>query len=479
MIAHPDFANCTVLVIGDVMLDRYFWGDVARISPEAPVPVVKIRKKTLALGGAGNVAMNLKGLNCKQILLGVKGNDPNGMFLSEVLEKEGVRNHLITVKNHPTTTKTRILGQNQQLLRLDEENSIEIPTKILKELLASFDRALPEVDVVIISDYGKGIFRFDSAQYIIKRCRSKNVPIFIDPKGVSWDRYSGATCITPNTAELNLVAPFSGDNDSMLGSQAKKVIAKYNLEFLLVTRGPKGMSLFGNGRPAIHLAAQAREVYDVSGAGDTVIASLSAGFGSGLEMPEAAALANIAAGIVVGKVGTQPILESELKQALWGGSLYGVNKIVSKDQALDMITDWQRSGQRIVFTNGCFDILHIGHIKLLHAAADEGDKLIVGLNSDSSVRKLKGDSRPIVPESERAAILSSIKGVDLVVFFHEETPLELIRSFKPDVIVKGGDYTPDKVIGHEIVEQHGGKVVIVPLVDGVSTTKIIQSIRPK
>ena len=479
MIAHPDFANCTVLVIGDVMLDRYFWGDVARISPEAPVPIVRIKKKTLALGGAGNVAMNLKGLNCKQILLGVRGDDPNGMLLSEVLEKEGVNNHLIPVKNQPTTTKTRILGQNQQLLRLDEENSIEIPAKILKELIDNFDRTLPEADVVIISDYGKGIFRFDAAQHIIKRCRSKNVPTFIDPKGTSWERYSGATCITPNTAELNLIAPFPADDDSMLESQAKKVIARYDLKYMLVTRGPKGMSLFRNGRPAIHLAAQAREVYDVSGAGDTVIASLSAAVGAGLEMSEAAALANMAAGIVVGKVGTQPILDSELKQALWGGTLYGVNKIVSKNQALDMITEWRRNGQRIVFTNGCFDILHIGHIKLLHAAADEGDKLIVGLNSDLSVRKLKGDSRPIVPESERAAILSSIKGVNLVVFFHEETPVELIHSFKPDVIVKGGDYTPDQVVGHEIVEQYGGKVVIVPLVDGVSTTKIIESMRPK
>jgi D-beta-D-heptose 7-phosphate kinase/D-beta-D-heptose 1-phosphate adenosyltransferase len=196
-------------------------------------------------------------------------------------------------------------------------------------------------------------------------------------------------------------------------------------------------------------------------------------------MSEAATLANIAAGIVIGKVGTQPILESELKQALWGRTLYGVNKIVSKNQAQDMIAEWRRNGQRVVFTNGCFDILHIGHIKLLHAAADEGDKLIIGLNSDLSVKNLKGDSRPIVPEAERAALLSSIKGVDLVVFFHEATPVELIRSFKPDIIVKGGDYTPEQVVGHEIVEQAGGKVVIVPLIEGISTTKVIESIKPK
>ncbi len=479
MIAYPDFANCTVLVIGDVMLDRYFWGDVERISPESPVPIVRVDKKTLTLGGAGNVAKNLKGLDCKQVLLGVSGDDSNGSSLQDILKKEGIRNYLIPVKNHPTTTKTRILSQNQQLLRLDEENSKEIPKKILKELLDSFDKALPEADVVIVSDYGKGVFQFDVVQHIIKRCRSKNVAAFVDPKGLSWERYSGATCVTPNTAELNLIAPFPEDDETILESQANRVIEKYDLNYMLVTRGPKGISLFRSGGPAEHIATDVREVYDVSGAGDTVIASLSAAFGCGLKMSEAAALANIAAGIVVGKVGTQPILESELKQGLWGRTVDGVNKIVSKNQAQDMIAEWRRNGQRVVFTNGCFDILHIGHIKLLHSAADEGDKLIIGLNSDLSVKKLKGDSRPIVPEAERAALLSCITGVDLVVFFHEATPVELIRSFKPDIIVKGGDYTPEQVVGHEIVEQAGGKVVIVPLIEGISTTKVIESIKPK
>jgi D-beta-D-heptose 7-phosphate kinase/D-beta-D-heptose 1-phosphate adenosyltransferase len=478
VIAYPDFAGCTVLVIGDVMLDRYFWGDVERISPESPVPVVRVAKKTSTLGGAGNVAKNLKGLNCKQILLGVRGDDSNGLSLQDILNKEDIRNNLIPVKNHPTTTKTRILSQNQQLLRLDEENSTEIPVKILKELLNSFDEALPAADVVIISDYGKGVFPFDVVQHIIKRCRSKKVPAFVDPKGVSWERYGGATCVTPNRTELNRVAPFPEDDETILENQAKKVIEKYDLDYMLVTRGPVGISLFQNGLPARHIATHAREVYDVSGAGDTVIAALSAAFGCGLKMSEAAVLANMAAGIVVGKVGTQPVLESELKQALWARTLDGVNKIVSKNQAQDRIAEWRRNGQRIVFTNGCFDILHIGHIKLLHAAADEGDRLIVGLNSDLSVKKLKGDSRPVVPEAERAALLSSINGVDLVVFFHEETPLELIRCFKPDIIVKGGDYAPEQVVGHEIVEQKGGKVVIVPLIEGISTTKVIRSIKP-
>ena len=339
MITYPDFAGCTVLVIGDVMLDRYFWGDVERISPESPVPIVRVDKKTLTIGGAGNVARNLKGLNCKQVLLGVKGDDSSGASLHEILEKEGIRNELLPVENYPTTTKTRILSQNQQLLRLDEENSKEIPKKILNELLDCFDKALPEADVVIVSDYGKGIFQFDVVQHIIKRCRSKKVPVFIDPKGHSWERYSGATCVTPNTAELNLIAPFPEGDEAIFENQANRVIEKYDLDYMLVTRGPKGISLFQRGRPAKYIATHAREVYDVSGAGDTVIASLAAAFGCGLKMVEAATLANIAGGIVVGKVGTQPILESELKQALWGRTLDGINKIVSKNQARDMIAE--------------------------------------------------------------------------------------------------------------------------------------------
>ena len=332
MITYPDFANCSVLVIGDVMLDRYFWGDVDRISPESPVPIVRVHRKNLTLGGAGNVVRNLKGLNCQQVLLGVRGDDSNGSSLQEILEKEGIRNELIPVKNHTTTTKTRILGQNQQLLRLDEENSKEIQKKILKELLDRFDKALTEADVVIVSDYGKGIFQFDVVQHIIKRCKSKNVPAFIDPKGISWERYSGATCVTPNTLELNLITSFPEGNETILENQANRVIEKYDLSYLLVTRGPQGVSLFQKGQPARHIATHAREVYDVSGAGDTVIASLAAAFGCGLKMSEAAALANIAGGIVVGKVGTKPIMENELKQALWGKTLDGINKIVSKKE---------------------------------------------------------------------------------------------------------------------------------------------------
>ena len=479
MIRLPDFSNQTILVIGYVMLDRYFWGNVERISPEAPVPVVKVTRKTISLGGAGNVAMNLKGLNCGHQLIGLRGLDENGDRLAGILEKQTIQNSLETIQTHPTTTKTRILGQGQQLLRLDEENSLGIAGQHLDRLLGILDDGLDIAAGVIISDYGKGIFKSDAAQRIIDQCRPLNIPVFVDPKGRDWEKYRGATCITPNTAEFNLVSPFDEFDDSSLEKQARKTIERLDLQYILMTRGARGMSLFSAHQPAVHISTEAQEVYDVSGAGDTVIATLAAAFCAGMKIQPAARLANTAAGIVVGKIGTQPIMAGELSQTLLGRTMTGAGKCMAIDQAADLIKAWRKEGQRLVFTNGCFDILHVGHIKLLHAAAAHGDRLIVGLNSDQSVQHLKGASRPVVPESERAALLASIEGVDLVVVFDEETPLELIRRFMPDVLVKGGDYTPATVVGHEIVEQNHGQVVIVPLVDGVSTTKVIESMQDR
>jgi D-beta-D-heptose 7-phosphate kinase/D-beta-D-heptose 1-phosphate adenosyltransferase len=473
----PDFSNCFVVVIGDVMLDQYFWGDVERISPEAPVPVVMVNRKTMTLGGAGNVAMNLKGLNCGHVLIGLRGLDANGENLTRVMEKEDIQQNLVTVQSHPTTTKTRILGQGQQLARLDEERTLGIDGQAVRELLNIFEKYRDRADAVIVSDYGKGIFKSGIAGDIIQRCRSHKIPVFVDPKGMSWERYQGATCITPNTAEFKLVAPFPDFDEHLLERQAQKIITSLGLTYILMTRGAQGMSLFIHSQDTVHIATEAQEVFDVSGAGDTVIASLAAAYGSGMEMPAAANLANTAAGIVVGKIGTQPIIKAELNQALSSRTITGADKIVSIGQAADMVRAWRRNGQRVVFTNGCFDILHVGHIKLLHAAAAEGDRLIVGLNADTSVKRLKGPSRPIVPEEERAAILSSVKGVDLVVIFQEETPINLIQAFQPDVIVKGGDYTPETVVGHDIVEKRGGRTVIVPVIEGISSTNVIETVR--
>jgi len=475
----PDFTNQTIIIIGDVMLDQYFWGDVDRISPEAPVPVVKVNKKTMSLGGAGNVAMNLKGLYCGHRLIGLRGFDDNGDHLTGILKKEGIEHSLSTIQTHPTTAKTRILGQGQQLIRLDEERNLGIDRQAIDTLLTLLDDHLEDAAGVIISDYGKGIFNSDTAQRIIRRCRALNIPVFVDPKGHDWERYQGATCITPNTAEFRMVAPFDEYDESALEKQAKKIIEQLNLQNILMTRGARGMSLFSADCAAVHISTEAQEVFDVSGAGDTVIATLTAAFCSGTGMQQAASLANTAAGVVVGKIGTKPILNSELMQALSQRAIKGAAECVGFDQAADMVKAWGKDGQRVVFTNGCFDILHVGHIELLQAAASQGDRLVVGLNSDQSVKMLKGHSRPVVPEKDRCALLSNIKGVDLVVLFDEETPFELIRRLVPDVLVKGGDYTPETVVGRDVVEQAGGKVVIVPLLDGVSTTKVIESIQPK
>lgn len=474
-----DFSNQTIVVIGDVMLDQYFWGDVDRISPEAPVPVVKVNKKTMSLGGAGNVAMNLKGLNCGHRLIGLRGLDDNGKRLVAVLEKEAIDHSLNAIQTHPTTTKTRILGQGQQLIRLDEERNLGIDGQAVETLLDILDGTLGTAAGVIISDYGKGIFKSDAAQRIIHRCRPLNIPVFVDPKGHDWERYRGATCITPNTAEFNLVAPFDEYSESSLEKQARETIDRLNLQYILMTRGSKGMSLFSADSPTVHISTEAQEVFDVSGAGDTVIATLTAAFCSGMDMHGSASLANTAAGVVVGKIGTKPIMKVELEQALTENAFKGAAECVDVGQAAGMVKAWQKAGQRVVFTNGCFDILHVGHITLLQAAAARGDRLVVGLNSDRSVKKLKGATRPVLPEKERATLLSNIKGVDLVVLFEEETPLELIRRLTPDVLVKGGDYTPETVVGRDVVEQAGGEVVIVPLLDGVSTTRVIESMRDR
>ena len=473
----PDFSNQTIIIVGDVMLDQYFWGDVNRISPEAPVPVVKVYKKTMSLGGAGNVAMNLKGLNCGHRLIGLRGVDDNGAHLTRILDKEGISHSLDTIQTHPTTTKTRILGQGQQLVRLDEERIMGIDGRAVDALMSLLDSHLDKAAGVIISDYGKGIFKSNAAQHIIRQCRAYNIPVFVDPKGHDWKRYKGATCITPNTAEFKLVATFDEYDESGLEKQAKTVIEKLGLQNILMTRGPRGMSLFTVDRPAVHISTEAQEVYDVSGAGDTVIATLAAAYCSGMDMQKSARLANTAAGVVVGKIGTKPIKTMELKQALSKKPFTDGMQCLDFEQAAAVVKRWQRDGQRVVFTNGCFDILHVGHVKLLQAAAENGDKLVVGLNTDQSVKKLKGKDRPVVPEQERCVLLSNIKGVDLVVLFDEETPLELIRRLMPDVLVKGGDYTPETVVGRDVVEQAGGQVVIVPLLDGVSTTRVIESVR--
>jgi D-beta-D-heptose 7-phosphate kinase/D-beta-D-heptose 1-phosphate adenosyltransferase len=473
----PDFSACRVLVAGDVMLDVYYWGDVGRISPEAPVPVVAVKKKTYTLGGAGNVALNLAGLGCRVALIGVRGDDPAGECVVRALAENNINSRLFIDERHVTTTKTRVLGQKQQLVRLDEERQWSADSRASDRLVADFEELVSQSDVVVLSDYGKGFFADGLAEVFIARCTAAGVPVFVDPKGSDWSRYERATCITPNAAEFAAISDAPIDEEGRFEDQAGEVIRRYHLDYLLVTRGSLGMSLFGPGAPPMHVPTEARDVFDVSGAGDTVVSVAAAAYGCGLPISDAAVLANCAAGIVVQKVGTVPVTLVELDAVIRSRHRAADGKIFSPADAEKMIAVWRREGNRIVFTNGCFDLLHTGHVKLLHAAAAEGDRLIVGINSDDSVRRLKGPSRPVLPEMERAALLAAIGCVDMVVLFSQDTPLALIMAFKPDVLVKGGDYRPETVVGRDEVEQYGGKVCLVPLKEGMSTTGIINAVK--
>ncbi|PID39119.1 MAG: bifunctional heptose 7-phosphate kinase/heptose 1-phosphate adenyltransferase [Proteobacteria bacterium] len=466
-----------LLVFGDLMLDCYCWGDVRRISPEAPVPVVKVKEKTYQLGGAGNVAANLAGLGCRTTIIGLIGRDAAADRIRAMLEAMGIENDCLEDAGRPTITKTRIMASKQQVVRLDEEDGSAINGPTAGRLLTSAGQILPRVDAVILSDYGKGMFASDKfTQALIAACRKRSLPVFIDPKGMDWQRYTGASCITPNTAELELAAGTPIRTAEDLIPAAETLRARLDLEWLLVTRGPRGMALFGEAMEPVMIAARAREVFDVSGAGDTVIASLAACVAVGMNYGDAAVVANAAAGIVVAKLGTQPVRWAELEPVLMDSaenqSAFALWKVADTREAISRLAHWRQTGQRIVFTNGCFDLLHPGHVSLLHQARQLGDRLIVGLNTDDSIRRLKGDQRPILPGRDRAAILSALEDVDMVVFFGDDTPLELITHLKPDILVKGADYRIEAVVGKDVVESYGGKVRLVDILPGHSTTAI-------
>jgi D-beta-D-heptose 7-phosphate kinase/D-beta-D-heptose 1-phosphate adenosyltransferase len=479
------FEKARILIIGDIMLDRYIWGKVQRISPEAPVPVVKKQLVTETLGGAGNVASNLAGLGCQVVLVGLCGQDHRSEVLKQLLNQKGVQQSLIIDPARPTISKTRIMAHKQQVLRLDEEDPRELSEDLVQQVKAHLSRELGRCQVLILSDYGKGMFSSEQlVQEIITSARAKAIPVLVDPKGTRWERYKGATCITPNTAELEAVVgmPLEED-DALLIASARELLGRLALDWLLVTRGAQGMCLLGRETEPVLIPAQARDVYDVSGAGDTVIATLAASLAGDLPFGQAAGIANVAAGIVVGKLGTRPILESELSTAvqLNNQQCYhpdAAAKMTSLDAALTKVTEWKAAGQTLVFTNGCFDLLHPGHISLLYQARALGNRLIVGLNTDASVRRLKGPQRPILHQQDRAAMLSALACVDLVVHFDQDTPLELIKAIEPHVLVKGSDYTPSQVVGKEVVEAYGGSVKVVDLVEGYSTTQLARRVQP-
>jgi D-beta-D-heptose 7-phosphate kinase/D-beta-D-heptose 1-phosphate adenosyltransferase len=477
----PQLEKCRVLVLGDLMLDRYLWGEVERISPEAPVPVFQVKRQSEARGGAGNVVSNLIGLGAAVSVVGLRGADEAGRRLGALLHHEKIRDLSIECADRPTVTKTRLVSNGQQLIRLDEEEIRPAGADTVKEVIRRVEEVAGEADCLILSDYGKGFLLSEGlVQAVIAVGRRCGVPVFVDPKGRDWERYRSATCITPNTREMEVFDGASLKTNDQLAAAMQRAIARLGLSWLLVTRGAAGMCLLGKDRMPEFISTRARQVFDVSGAGDTVIATFALSAAAGAHFSDAARLANLAAGVVVGKVGTQPITLFELKSALRNASAdlngHFQTKIFARESALAQVEAWKGNGEKIVFTNGCFDLLHPGHIHLLNKAKDFGKRLVVGLNSDASVKRLKGPARPILSEQDRACILGSLDCVDMVVLFEEDTPLNLITALQPDVLVKGTDYKVDQVVGREIVESYGGEMQLVEVLEGHSTTGISRKI---
>jgi len=467
-------ADRKVVVVGDLMLDRFLWGRVQRVSPEAPVPIVDLERETHSLGGAANVAQNLSGLGLQVALVGVTGADPGrDLLLAELtianLDSDGV----LIARDRGTTIKTRVLGNRRQMIRIDAEQAAPLPKSDRERLLTVATARLAQADVLLLSDYAKGTLTEDLCRTLITLARGCGLPVLVDPKGKDFGRYAGATLITPNRGELALAAGVAAQDLDALVAAGSVMRDTLNLESLVLTLSEQGLVLIevdGTHR----IPATALEVYDVSGAGDTVIATLAAGLAAGLRRIDTAHLANLAAGIVVGKTGTVPITARELVEALNKEAACGqAEKIRDTEEAQAQVHRWQAAGERVVFTNGCFDLLHVGHVICLERARRYGHRLVVGLNTDASVRRLKGPERPLIGQADRARVLAALAAVDVVVLFNQDTPLTLIEQLRPDVLAKGADYREKQVVGAAEVKSWGGQVALVPLVEDRSTTNII------
>lgn len=467
----PRFNQAQVLVAGDVMLDRYWHGGTSRISPEAPVPVVNIKHNDERPGGAANVALNIAALGAKTALIGATGDDEHARSLQTRLDAVGVECDFQVSAERPTITKLRIISQNQQLIRLDFEEGFKAEDVV--EFPARLKGQLEHAGAVILSDYGKGALQ--EPQKLISLARAAGVPVLVDPKGTDFGKYRGATLITPNLKEFEQVVGHC-ETEQELVDKGVALLRELKLDALLITRSEHGMTLLRDGEPELHLPARAREVYDVTGAGDTVISVLATTLAAGGDLPQAVALANLAAGLVVAKLGTATVSTPELRRAIQRehGSERGV---MSVEQLLMAIEDARAHGEKVVFTNGCFDIIHAGHIGYLAEAGALGDRLIVGVNTDESVSRLKGPGRPINPVDRRMTVLAGLEAVDWVVPFGEDTPRELLEKLQPDVLVKGGDYSIDEIVGADIVQARGGEVKVLSFLDEVSTTAIVDKIK--
>ncbi len=467
----PDFSRARVLVTGDLMLDRYWHGDTSRISPEAPVPVVHVNDAEERPGGAGNVALNIAALGARACLLGFTGRDEAGTALQEILEDHGVDCDFETLADSATITKLRVLSRHQQLIRLDFEDGFHQQDP--QALLARFERALQQAAVVVLSDYGKGTLAQTRA--FIEQARAAGVPVLVDPKGSDFRIYRGATLITPNMHEFETIVGVC-HSDPEVVEKGEALMDELDLQALLITRSEKGMTLLQKGRKALHLPTLAREVFDVTGAGDTVISVLAAALAAGEALEDATAWSNLAAGIVVAKLGTAKVSVDELRHALRDQSEVEQG-VVDEDRLVALVEEARAHGEKVVMTNGCFDILHAGHVTYLEQAARLGDRLIVAVNDDASVKRLKGEDRPVNTQARRMRVLAALDCVDWVVGFDEDTPTRLICRVLPDLLVKGGDNDPDRIPGGDCVRKAGGEVLALTYVDNVSTTRIIGEIR--
>ena len=471
------FGNHRVLVVGDVMLDRYLWGDVRRVSPEAPVPVLRPNHEAERAGGAGNLALNTAGLGLQTSLAGYVGDDDKAERLRRRWRDSQIHSDLVmALQDRPTTTKTRIIAGHQHVLRVDDEDLNPVTADTEERMLASLIDRLDAVDALMLSDYGKNVLTEHVCKHLIVEARRKGLSVLVDPNGRDFRKYAGATVLTPNLKELEQVTGVPAHQSEELIQAGRRMIAEFEIGAIVLTQSEKGMTYIDRDE-IVHSPAIAQEVFDVSGAGDTVIAALAAGMLADLSRANTLQLANVAAGIVVGKVGTAPIERDELLHALDPHGRFVEDAIYTPERLERAVTTWRSQGERIVFTNGCFDVLHAGHVACLQKAADHGDHLIVALNTDRSARALKGEGRPIVHQQDRAFLISALRVVDAVVLFDEETPLELITALRPDVIVKAADYTEETVVGAKEVKSWGGDVVLVPLVDDMSTTDLIHKIK--
>ncbi len=469
-----------IVVIGDVMVDRYITGSVSRISPEAPVPVLVHGAERIVPGGAANVAANAAALGAAVTLVGFVGQDAEADRLAGALDTwPGIDlSHMVRDAARPTITKTRVMSGRQQIVRIDAENSAAPSAEAEARLIAEVKTAVKGAKVVVLSDYAKGVLSDPVIAAAIAAGQAEGVPIIVDPKRRTFEAYRGASLVTPNRLELVAATGLPDNSDEQAAAAAAAAGAQFGGD-VLVTRSEKGMTLWRQTGRVLHVPTQAREVFDVSGAGDTALAALAVALANGDALETAVHVANAAAAVVVGKLGTAVVTRAELTAALEATMPEGepLGALVSHEQAARIIAGWQAAGARVVFTNGCFDLVHPGHISLLEAAAREGDKLVVALNTDASVRRLKGASRPVQDEAARACVMGALRCVDLVVLFDEDTPLEVITALKPDVLVKGADYREDQVVGGDVVKANGGRVALVQLVAGRSTSALVAKAR--